>query len=74
MKQGDIQRDIMNSTSLDQLIAESNITPWMDTDFERAAEIGRRLFDGFTEQVRRWRDQNETQEAERWARMSVWLR
>jgi len=74
MKQGDIQRDIMNSKSLDELIAESNITPWMDTDFERAAEIGRRLFDGLAEQVRRWRDQNETQEAERWARMSVWLR
>jgi hypothetical protein len=74
MKQGDIQRNILNSKSLDELVAQSNITPWTDTDFERAAEIGRGLIDGLAEQVRRWRDQNETLEAERWARMSVWLR
>ena len=74
MKQGDIQRNILNSKSLDELVAESNITPWTDTDFKRAAEIGRGLFDGLAEQVRRWRDQNEMQEAEQWARMSVWLR
>jgi hypothetical protein len=73
MKQRDIQRNILNSKSLDELVAESNITPWTDADFERAAEIGRGLFDGLAEQVRRWRDQNEMQEAERWARMSVWL-
>lgn len=59
------------SKSLDELIAESNITPWKDTDFECAAEIGRGLFDGFAEQVRRWRDQNETPEAERWARLGL---
>lgn len=74
MKQGHIQRNILNSKSLDELVAESNIKPWTDTDFERATEIGRGLFDGLAEQVRRWRDQNEMQEAERWARMSVWLR
>jgi excisionase family DNA binding protein len=54
--------------SLDEIIAESNVTPWTDADFERAAEIGRGLFDGFAEQVRKWRDQDEIQEAERWAR------
>jgi hypothetical protein len=59
------------SKSLDELIAESNITPWTDTDFERAAEIGGGLFKGLAEQVRRWRDQNETPEAERWARLGL---
>jgi len=54
--------------SLDEIIAESNITPWTDADFARAAEIGGSLFDGFAEQVRKWRDQNEILEAERWAR------
>jgi len=54
--------------SLDEIIAESNVTPWTDADFERAAEIGRGLFDGFAEQVRKWRDQAEILEAERWAR------
>jgi excisionase family DNA binding protein len=53
---------------LDEIIAESNVTPWTDADFERAAEIGRGLFDGFAEQVRKWRDQDELLEAERWAR------
>jgi hypothetical protein len=42
--------------SLDEIIAESNVTPWTDSDFEWAAEIGEGLFDGFAEQVRRWRD------------------
>ena len=55
--------------SLDEIIAESNVTPWTDADFERAAEIGEGLFDGFAEQVRKWRDQNEMLEAERWARL-----
>jgi excisionase family DNA binding protein len=59
------------SMSLDEIIAESNITPWTDTDFERAAEIGGGLFDGFADQVRRWRDQNEIPEAERWARLGL---
>ena len=54
--------------SLDEIIAESNVTPWTDADFERAAEIGRGLFEGFAEQVRKWRDQDEILEAERWAR------
>lgn len=54
--------------SLDEIIAESNVMPWTDADFERAAEIGRGLFDGFAEQVRKWRDQDEILEAERWAR------
>jgi len=54
--------------SLDEIIAESNVTPWTDADFERAAEIGGDLFDGFAELVRKWRDQNEILEAERWAR------
>jgi len=54
--------------SLEEIIAESNITPWTDADFERAAEIGGGLFDGFAEQVRKWRDQNEILEAERWER------
>ncbi|MGH9855618.1 MAG: helix-turn-helix domain-containing protein [Blastocatellia bacterium] len=57
--------------SLDEIIAESNVTPWTDADFERAAEIGGGLFDGFAEQVRRWRDQNEILEAERWARLGL---
>ncbi len=57
--------------SLDEIIAESNVTPWTDADFERAAEIGGGLFDGFAEQVRQWRDQNETLEAERWARLGL---
>jgi len=57
--------------SLDEIIAESNITPWTDADFERAAEIGRGLFDGFAEQVRKWRDQDEILEAERWARLKL---
>jgi len=56
---------------LDEIIAESNITPWTDADFERAAEIGGDLFDGFAEQVRKWRDQNEMLEAERWARLGL---
>ncbi len=59
------------SKSLDELIAESNITPWRDADFERAAEIGGGLFDSLAEQVRKWRDQNETLEAERWARLGL---
>jgi excisionase family DNA binding protein len=57
--------------SLDEIIAESNITPWTDADFERAAEIGRGLFDGFAEQVRKWRDQDQILEAERWARLKL---
>jgi excisionase family DNA binding protein len=59
------------SKSLDEIIAESKVTPWTDADFERAAEIGEGLFDGFAEQVRRWRDQNETSEADRWARLGL---
>jgi excisionase family DNA binding protein len=55
------------SKSLDELIAESNITPWTDADFKRAAKLGGGLFDSLAEQVKRWRDQNETLEAERWA-------
>jgi excisionase family DNA binding protein len=54
--------------SLDEIIAESNVTPWTDTDFERAAEIGGGLFDGLAEQVRKWRDQDQLLEVERWAR------
>jgi excisionase family DNA binding protein len=54
--------------SLDEIIAESNVMPWTDADFERAAEIGRGLFEGFAEQVRNWRDQDQLLEAERWAR------
>jgi excisionase family DNA binding protein len=57
--------------SLDEIIAESNVTPWTDADFERAAEIGKGLFDGFAEQVRKWRDQDELLEAERWARLKL---
>ncbi len=57
--------------SLDEIIAESNITPWTDADFELAAEIGRGLFDDFAEQVRKWRDQDELLEAERWARLKL---
>jgi hypothetical protein len=57
--------------SLTEIIAESNVRPWTDADFERAAEIGGGLFDGFAEQVRRWRDQNEISEAERWARLGL---
>jgi hypothetical protein len=53
------------SKSLDELIAESNITPWTDADFKRAADIGRGLFESLAEQVRKWRDQNEMLEAER---------
>jgi len=56
--------------TIDEIIAESNVTPWTDTDFEQAAEIGRGLFDGFAEQVRQWRDQNEALEAERWERLN----
>ncbi len=41
------------------------------SDFKRAAEIGGGLFDGLAEQVRRWRDQNETLEVERWARLGL---
>jgi excisionase family DNA binding protein len=59
------------SKSLNEIIAESNITPWTDADFKRAAEIGGGLFDGLAEQVRRWRDQNETLEVERWARLGL---
>jgi len=59
------------SRSLDELIAESNITPWTDSDFERAAEIGQGLFENLAEQVRKWRDQNETLEAERLARFML---
>ncbi|MCI0663108.1 MAG: excisionase family DNA-binding protein [Acidobacteria bacterium] len=57
--------------SLDEIIAESNVAPWTDADFERAAEIGESLFDGFAEQVRKWRDQNEILETERWARLGL---
>jgi excisionase family DNA binding protein len=60
-----------HSKSLDEIIAESNVTPWTDADFERAAEIGGGLFEGFAEQVRKWRDQNEALEAERWARLGL---
>src|SRR6266498_3172155 len=28
--------------SLDEIIAESNVTPWTDADFERAAELDRK--------------------------------
>ena len=59
------------SKSLDEIIAESNITPWTDADFERAAEIGGELFDDFTEEVREWRGQNEISEAKRWARLGL---
>jgi excisionase family DNA binding protein len=57
--------------SLDEIIAESNVTPWTDADFERAAEIGKGLFDGFAEQARKWREQDELLEAERWARLKL---
>jgi|SRR5262245_41987112 len=57
--------------SLDEIIAESNVTPWTDADFERAAEIGEGLFEGFADRVRKWRDQNENLEAERWARLGL---
>lgn len=57
--------------SLDEIIVESNVTPWTDADFERAAEIGRGLFDGFAEQVRKWRDEYGISEAERWARLKL---
>ena len=57
--------------SLDKIIAESNVTPWTDADFERAAELGGGLFEGFAEQVRDWRNQNEILEAERWARLGL---
>jgi excisionase family DNA binding protein len=57
--------------SLDEIIAESNVTPWTDADFERAAEIGRGLFDGFAERVRKWRDEYGVLEAERWARLKL---
>ncbi|HKQ76153.1 MAG TPA: helix-turn-helix domain-containing protein [Blastocatellia bacterium] len=57
--------------SLDEIIAESNVTPWTDADFDRASEIGEGLFEGFAEQVRRWRDQNEILEADRWARLGL---
>ena len=57
--------------SLDEIIAESNVTPWTDADFERATEIGRGLFDNFAEEVRKWRDQDELLEAERWARLKL---
>lgn len=57
--------------SLSEIIAESNATPWTDADFERAAKIGGGLFDGFAEQVRKWRDQNEILESERWARLRL---
>src|SRR5262245_20320931 len=57
-----------HSKSLDEIIAESNVTPWTDADFERAAEIGGGLFEGFAEQVRKWRDQDQLSEAERWVR------
>lgn len=57
--------------SLDEIIAESNVTPWTDADFGRAAEIGRGLFDGFAERVRKWRDEYETSETERWARLKL---
>ncbi len=57
--------------SLDEIIAESNVTPWTDADFERAAEIGRGLFDGFAERVRKWRDEYGILEAERWARLKL---
>jgi excisionase family DNA binding protein len=57
--------------SLDEIIAESNVTPWTEADFERAAEIGRGLFDGFAERVRKWRDEYGISEAERWARLKL---
>jgi len=59
------------SKSLNEIIAESKVRPWTDADFERAAEIGEGLFDGFAERVRIWRDQNEIMEAERWARLRL---
>jgi excisionase family DNA binding protein len=59
------------SRTLDEVIAESGIGSWTDADFKRAAKIGEGLFDGFTEEVRRWRDQNEILEAERWARLRL---
>jgi hypothetical protein len=49
----------------DTLIAESNITPWTDADFKRAAEISGGLFDSQAEQIWRWRDQNEMLVVER---------
>lgn len=57
--------------SLDEIIAESNLTPWTEADFDRAARIGRGLFGGFAEQVRKWRDENEILEAERWAKLGL---
>src|SRR5262245_3826803 len=45
-----------HSKSLDEIIAESNIAPWTDADFERAVEIGAGLFDSLAEQFRRWRE------------------
>lgn len=59
------------SKSLDEIIAESRIGPWTDADFKRAAQIGKGLFNGFAEEVRRWRDQNEILEAERWERLML---
>jgi excisionase family DNA binding protein len=78
-KRRSAKRDVGNefcearSKSLDDLVAESNITPWTDADFKRAAELGGGLFDSLAEQVRRWRDQNETMEAERWARPGLYM-
>ena len=59
------------SKSLNEIIGESNVTPWTDADFERAAKIGGELFDGFAEQIKRWRDQNEIMETERWERLGL---
>ena len=56
---------------LDEIIAESGVKPWTDADFERAAAIGAGLFNGFAEQVRKWRDENEILENERWARLGL---
>jgi len=52
-------------SAVDEIIVESNVTPWTDADYDRAAEIGKGLFDGFAEQVRKWRDQDELLDAER---------
>jgi excisionase family DNA binding protein len=57
--------------SLDEIISESKVTAWTEIDFKRAAGIGRGLFDGFADQVRKWRDQNEVLEDERWARLEL---
>ena len=59
--------------TIDEIVAESNVSHWTDADSERASEMDKGLFDGFAGQVRKWRDQDEALDAGRQARLEPYF-